>query len=319
MDSRSSRRRPLEHALGDVEVRVDVLDVVVVLELRRSGAGSSSPSASSSTSTVVFGTIVSSAESTVKPAASIASRTAGELLGAPVHLEGRAVERDVVRAALGRRERQLVLVDAVRRRRARRRAARTATRPRPSAPRLPSFFANDVAHVGGGAVAVVGQRLDDHRDAARRRSPRRRRSRTRPRRRRRPSPSRSRGRCCPSASSTTRAFSIAFCSARLPDGSPPALLRRDDDRARELREELAALRVGGALLVLDRRPLAMPGHSSPPVPGCRNRSWTRVSSVSSGWNAATRIRALARQHRMAVELGEHLDVRRPPPRSTARG
>src|SRR5581483_7396279 len=44
-----------------------------------------------------------------------------------------------------------------------------------------------------------------------------------------------------------------------------ALLRRDDDRARELREELAALRVGRALLVLDRRPLAMPGHSSPPV------------------------------------------------------
>src|SRR5580765_5767215 len=39
-------------------------------------------------------------------------------------------------------------------------------------------------------------------------------------------------------------------------GSP--LLRRDDDRARELREQLAALRVSGTLLVLDRRPLAMP-------------------------------------------------------------
>jgi hypothetical protein len=37
-----------------------------------------------------------------------------------------------------------------------------------------------------------------------------------------------------------------------------AFLRRDDDRARELREELAALRVGRALLVLDRGPLAMP-------------------------------------------------------------
>src|SRR4029077_17966354 len=43
-----------------------------------------------------------------------------------------------------------------------------------------------------------------------------------------------------------------------------AVLRRDDDRARQLREELAALRVGGTLLVLDRRPLAMPGHSLPP-------------------------------------------------------
>src|SRR5207249_10617432 len=46
----------------------------------------------------------------------------------------------------------------------------------------------------------------------------------------------------------------------------PSLFRRDDDRARELREQLAALRIGRALLVLDRRPLAMPGHSLPPLP-----------------------------------------------------
>src|SRR5439155_13043258 len=45
-----------------------------------------------------------------------------------------------------------------------------------------------------------------------------------------------------------------------------ALLRRHDDRARELREELAPLRVRRALLVLDRRPLAMPGHSTPLSP-----------------------------------------------------
>ena len=50
------------------------------------------------------------------------------------------------------------------------------------------------------------------------------------------------------------------------------------------------LRVGGALLVLDRRPLAMPRHSSPPLTSSRNRSCTRVSSVSSGWNDATRNR-----------------------------
>ena len=41
----------------------------------------------------------------------------------------------------------------------------------------------------------------------------------------------------------------------------------DDDRARELREELAPLRVSGALLVLDGRPLAMPGQRSPPGQG----------------------------------------------------
>src|SRR5262249_7611648 len=47
---------------------------------------------------------------------------------------------------------------------------------------------------------------------------------------------------------------------------PPAFLGGDDDRPRELREELPALRVGGALLVLYGRPLAMPGQLHPPVP-----------------------------------------------------
>src|SRR6266508_892330 len=47
------------------------------------------------------------------------------------------------------------------------------------------------------------------------------------------------------------------------------LPRRDDDRARELREELAALLVRRALLVLDRAPLAMSRHATPllPAPG----------------------------------------------------
>src|SRR4029450_7174211 len=44
---------------------------------------------------------------------------------------------------------------------------------------------------------------------------------------------------------------------------PTPLARSDDQRARELGEQLPALRVGGALLVLDRAPLAMPGHSPP--------------------------------------------------------
>src|SRR5207249_7927020 len=78
------------------------------------------------------------------------------------------------------------------------------------------------------------------------------------------------------------------------------LLRRDDDRARELREELAPLRVGRALLVLDRGPLAMPGHSSPPVPGrerarapaCRRsapRSEEHTSELQSRFDLVCRL------------------------------
>ena len=125
------------------------------------------------------------------------------------------------------------------------------------------MLGEEVPHLGGGPVAVVGQRLDHAARSRSARSPRRRLSRTSPRRRRRRTRARSRARCCPSASSSSRAFSIAFWSARLPAGSGPPSLRRDDDRARELREELAALRVGRALLVLDRRPLTVTRHTSP--------------------------------------------------------
>src|SRR5829696_625534 len=61
-------------------------------------------------------------------------------------------------------------------------------------------------------------------------------------------------------------------------GVTAALLRRDLDRARELREQGAALRVLRALLMLDRAPLGVAGHSSnlaptaararPPRGGC---------------------------------------------------
>ena len=146
-----------------------------------------------------------------------------------------------------------------------------------------------VAHVGGGAVAVVGQRLDDHRDALGAVAlvdDRLERSRVRVR----------------AGALRDRAVDVVLrhrVRPRLLDrvlerevvrGVAAALLRRDDDRARELREELAALRVGGALLVLDRRPLAMPGHPCSSLHQFQNRSCTRVSSVSSGWNAATRKR-----------------------------
>ena len=61
---------------------------------------------------------------------------------------------------------------------------------------------------------------------------------------------------------TARARSTALASAMLASGIGPALLGGHDDGARELREELAALGVGGALLVLDRGPLGVTGHAA---------------------------------------------------------
>src|SRR5207248_11632790 len=66
----------------------------------------------------------------------------------------------------------------------------------------------------------------------------------------------------------------------------------DGDRARELREELAALGVGGALLVLDRGPLRVTGHSfdSRRGPGTRTGrprapcSKAADRAASSGWS-----------------------------------
>ena len=56
--------------------------------------------------------------------------------------------------------------------------------------------------------------------------------------------------------------------------------------------------------MLDRRPLAMPGHSSPPSPDRGTARATRVSSVNSGWNEATRNRPWRSEHRIAVDLRE---------------
>ena len=85
-----------------------------------------------------------------------------------------------------------------------------------------------------------------------------------------------------------------------------ALLRRHDDRARELREELAALRVRGALLVLDRRPLAMPGHRRLPSPVQKELVHPRVVRQLR-MERGDEDPAFARQHGVPVELGEHLD------------
>src|SRR6185295_455053 len=157
------------------------------------------------------------------------------------------------------------------------------------------------------AVAIVRQRLDDHRDAVRavalvddRLEGLRIRIRAR--------------------AARDRALDVVLrhgIGARLLDrvlqrevagwiGSP--LLRRDDDRARELREQLAALRVGGALLVLDRRPLAMPGHSSPPVPNSRTvRAPAYLPSAPGG----TMPRGSARRERAPVRPRARRAPRRP--------
>jgi hypothetical protein len=108
-----------------------------------------------------------------------------------------------------------------------------------------------VPHVGGGAVLVVGQRLDDHRDALR---------------------------AVSLVGDRLERIGVGVGARALRDRAVdvvarhrvrlrlldrvlqrevvrrvrPTLLRSDDDRLRQLREELPALRVGGALLVLDR-------------------------------------------------------------------
>ena len=179
-------------------------------------------------------------------------------------------------------------------------SAGTSTTPRrsnshataPERAEVAVVLREDVAHLGGGAVPVVGQRLDDHRDAARGRSPRRRSSRTRPRRSRCPRPSRSRGRCCPSASSAARAFSIGVLEreVRRPGRGPPS---RAATMIARVSFEKSLPRFASAapfLCLIDDHLLCPDTGVSPPARCSRNSSWTRVSSVSSGWNAATRSR-----------------------------
>ena len=101
----------LEHRFGDVEVRVDVLDVVRLLE-PLDEAKHLARGRLVAMATVVFGTIASSADSAWKPAASSASGP-GQGLGRARDLERRAVERDVVGARVRRREQELLLVRAL--------------------------------------------------------------------------------------------------------------------------------------------------------------------------------------------------------------
>ena len=151
-----------------------------------------------------------------------------------------------------------------RRRRARRRGARTAMRPRPTrrgcrrssrtrartsdAVRLRlSVSASTIIATPPGAVALVDDRLVRRRVGVRRRSR-----------------ARSRARCCPSASSTTAPSRSRSAARGSPPGSGPPSRAATMIARESFEKSLPALRVGGALLVLDRRPLAMPGHPSPP-------------------------------------------------------
>ena len=172
------------------------------------------------------------------------SRTAARSAGAAGPRAGRRRRRDVLgagvdRGASGRPRRSG--------------SPSTTTTPRfsniqatePGSPRLPPCLVEGVADLGAGAVAVVGQRLDQDRRRRRGRSPRRGRARS-------SSPS------APSpVPSVDRPLDVVLGHRvrRAPSGSPAAsvefavrvaaaLARRDRDRPRELREQLAPLGVG---------------------------------------------------------------------------
>ena len=226
---------------------------------RRSGACSLAAVASS-TRTRVFGRWVTSADSISTPASSSAARTAARSAGsvttsntssssamssAPASI---ATIRSSSSSASAVDDDHALLVEEVGHR------ARLAE--------VAAVLGEQVADVGAGAVAVVGHRLDEHRDAAGAVALVQRPSRARRRRRPRPCPWRSRARCCPWASRRPWPSGSASAERRVALGVAAALLGGDRDRARELGEELAAARVDDRLLVLDPRPLRMPGHGS---------------------------------------------------------
>ena len=80
------------------------------------------------------------------------------------NLEHRAVLLDVVRTGVGDREEELVLVDPCRLDE-HDPAALELPRDRAGGAEVAAVLREQVPHVGGGAVAVVGQRLDEHGDA----------------------------------------------------------------------------------------------------------------------------------------------------------
>ena len=311
-------RDRLEHALGDVEVRVDVLDVVVVLELRPSGAATFFASPSSSTSTVVFGSIVSSAR---------------------LDREARRLDRLAHRReALRRGQRPGTST----------RRASTSSAPPSAAASVSSsssapsagdeddaapleeprdgaraaevavVLREDVAHVG--RPCGCGCRSAPRRSRRRRsgRSPRRRPSRTRPRRRRRPSPSRSRGRCCPSASSRSAPSRSRSAARGCPRGRGPPSFAATMIARESFEKSLPRFASAAPFLCLIDDHLLCPdtGISSRPGPGTARGPACRRSAPDGTRRRGSGPRARAPDGRRARRAPRRPG---PHPRSTARG
>src|SRR3954471_14220161 len=248
-------RHPLEHGGVDIEVAVDLADVVVVLE----GVDQAHEAPGDLLVERHAGLRVLDDLGVLELDARGLERGAHrrEVAGLGEHLEDVVVDRDVERAGLDRGQ-QVVL-----------RVARAVdddhaalveeVRDGAGFPQVAAVLGEHVADLGARAVAVVGQRLDEQRDAAR-----------------------------PIAlvEDGLERVGVRALAGALGDraldvvlghrgvlglldrqaergvalGVAAALLRRDGDRARELREQLSAAGVDDRLLVLDPRPFRVTGH-----------------------------------------------------------
>ena len=139
--------------------------------------------------------------------------------------EARSVELDVVGPCFGRDHDELVLV-RVGRRDQDDSAPLELPRDRAGRAEIAAVLRECVAHLRGGAVAVVGDAPPRARRHPPARSPRTRRSRSWPPRRPRRHPSRSRARCCPSASSRSAPSRSRSGARGWPTGPPRPPSRR---------------------------------------------------------------------------------------------
>src|SRR5436190_11154719 len=103
------------------------------------------------------------------------------------------------------------------------------------------------------------------------------------------------------------AFSIAFCSARLPDGSPPPSFAATMIARESFEKSLPRFASAAPFLCLIDDHLLCPDKAILPYRVEEQLVEPRVVGqlrVEGGDEEA----ALAREHRAAVELGEHLNV-----------
>ena len=104
------------------------------------------------------------------------------------------------------------------------------------------------------------------------------------------------------------AFSIAFCSARLFAGSPPPSFAATMIARASFEKSLPRLASAAPFLCLIDDHLLCPDKIAPPLTIRGTGVQARVVGelgMEDGDEEAT----LAREHRVAVDLGEHLDVR----------